>query len=121
MAATGVGSLTFIDGLMDEWVNLGILKKKLKKSASGLKTPAVYKFQQDNDPKHTTEVVKQWLLDKIHHQLKTPQQLPNLNPIEHFWSILKFRIRKHHITSKKQFKAVLQEKWLKITQRPLKS
>jgi hypothetical protein len=86
----------------------------LKKSANGLKTPAVYKFQQDNDPKHTTEFVKQWLLDKIPHQFKTPTQLPDLNSIEHLWSILKFHIRNHHITSKKQLKAVLQEEWLKI-------
>jgi transposase len=86
----------------------------LKKSASGLKMPAVYKFQKDHDPKHTAEVVKQWLLDKIPHQLKTPPQLPDINLIEHLWSILKFHIRKHYITSKEQLKAMLQEEWLKI-------
>jgi hypothetical protein len=49
-----------------------------------LKIPAVYKFQQENNPKNTTEVVKQWLLSKIPQQLKTPPQAPaELNPIEH--------------------------------------
>jgi transposase len=114
MAAKGVGNLAFIDGIMDRWVYLDILKKNLKKSARKLKMPAVYRFQQDNDPKHTAGVVKQWLLDKIPQQLKTPPQSPDLNPIEHLWSILKSHISKHHITSKDQLKAVLQEEWLKI-------
>ena len=40
-------------------------------------------FQHDNDPKHTTEAMKEWLTIQPFNIPKWPAQSPNLNPIEH--------------------------------------
>ncbi|GFT66265.1 transposable element Tcb2 transposase [Trichonephila clavipes] len=69
---------------------------------------------QDNDPKHTAFVVKEWLLYHCRNQLNTPPQFPDLNVIENLWPHLERAVQKHQITSKEQLKSVLQEEWLNI-------
>ncbi|GFX84835.1 transposable element Tc1 transposase [Trichonephila clavipes] len=68
---------------------------------------------QDNDPKHTAFVVKEWLLYHCQNQLNTPPQSPDLNVIENLWSHLE-RAVQNQITNKEQLKSVLQEEWLNI-------
>lgn len=114
MAASGVGELEFIEGNMDKIKYLDILKNNLKKSAESLGLGNSYYFQQDNDPKHTAYIVRQWLIFNVPHLLKTAPQSPDLNPIEHLWEELEKRIRKVNITSKAQLQRVISEEWKKI-------
>lgn len=114
MASSGVGELVFIDGIMDKMIYLDILKNNLKTSAQRLNLGANWRFQQDNDPKHTAHVVKQWILYNTPHTLSTPPQSPDMNPIEHLWAELENRIRRHHISSKPELKRILSEEWAKI-------
>lgn len=107
MAASGVGNLYFIENVMDRWVYLDILKGQLKDSVGKLSLGNDFIFQQDNDPKHTSLIVKEWLLYNVPKQLHSPPQSPDLNPIEHLWEELERRIRKHSITSKASLKARL--------------
>ncbi|EIE86061.1 hypothetical protein RO3G_10772 [Rhizopus delemar RA 99-880] len=39
-------------------------------------------FQHDNDPKHTTKLVKEYLKEQSYNILEWPAQSPDLNPIE---------------------------------------
>ncbi|GFW54917.1 transposable element Tcb2 transposase [Trichonephila clavipes] len=114
MAASGVGKLVFIDGIMHKMVYLTILQNNLKESADKLGLGSNFIFQQDNDPKHTAFVVKEWLLYHCRYQLNTPPQSPDLNVIENVWSHLERAVQKHQITSKEQLKSVFQEEWLNI-------
>ncbi|GFX77402.1 transposable element Tcb2 transposase [Trichonephila clavipes] len=95
------------------------------KSASKLGLDGSFTFQQDNDPKHTARVFREWLLYNVRKQVKNPPQSPDLNPIEHLWDYLDRQIRKQEIKTKNDLKKALFEEWQKtlspITQNLLKS
>ncbi|GFX19529.1 transposable element Tcb2 transposase [Trichonephila clavipes] len=114
MAVLGVGKLVFIDGIMHKMAFLNILQNNLKESADKLGLGSNFIFQQDNDPKHTAFVVKEWLLYHCRNQLNTPPQFPDLNVIQNLWPHLERAVQKHQITSKEQLKSVLQEEWPNI-------
>ncbi|GFV99135.1 transposable element Tcb1 transposase [Trichonephila clavipes] len=50
MASSGFRNLHFTDGIMNKYVNLDILKRNLKQSASKLGISGYFKLYQDNDP-----------------------------------------------------------------------
>jgi len=90
-------------------MDIEILKEKFHVSTQNLVISDNYSFQHDNDPKHTAYNTKQWLLFNVPKQLHTPSQSPDLNSIEHLWSILKV-IKKRHISNREDLKTALQEK-----------
>ena len=55
-----------------------------------------YRFQQDNDPKHTSELAQNYFQTNQINWWKTPAESPNLNPIENVWATLKYFLRYQH-------------------------
>lgn len=51
-------------------------------------------FQQDNDPKHSSKLVKKWFEENQVSVMTWPAQSPDLNPIENLWSKVKKAIPK---------------------------
>ena len=49
---------------------------------------------QDNDPKHTSGHVQQWMVDNGINWWKTPAESPDMNPIENLWHEMKEYIRR---------------------------
>ncbi|GBO30683.1 hypothetical protein AVEN_211102-1 [Araneus ventricosus] len=100
MASSGVRNLDFIDGTMNKYVYLDILKRNLKQSASNLEISRHFKLYQDNDPKHTADICKLWVLYHCPAVIKTLAQSPDLNPIEHVWDYLQQKNNEHNISYK---------------------
>ena len=55
-----------------------------------------HRFQQDNDPKHTSRFTKEFFTKKRINWFKTPAESPDLNPIENVWGSMKQFLRKEH-------------------------
>ena len=62
MSSSGVRNLHFIDEIMDKVIYKDILMQNLKQSAQKMGFQGSYTFQHDNDPKHTAQFVKTWLI-----------------------------------------------------------
>lgn len=62
MSSNGVGNLTFIEETMNKHVYLKVLQENLLQSARKLQIEDDFRFYQDNDPKHKSEIVQTWLI-----------------------------------------------------------
>jgi len=116
MAASGVGNFEFIDGIMDKYVYQGLLERNLKESVQKLHLGRRFIFQEDNDPKHTSKLVQDYLKSQRITRMDWPPQSPDLNPIEHLWEILDREIRNSSISSKQALREMISECWSTLTE-----
>ena len=116
MSSKGVGRLVVIKGIMDKYSYKTILTENLRPSAveMGIKDDLI--FQQDNDPKHKSDIVEEFFEKKdTDDVLDWPSQSPDLNPVEYLWDHLKSEVRKFNLTSKKNLEAKVMEIWKNIS------
>lgn len=118
MAISGVGKMCQVEGRMDAKQYISMLDQNLLPSAvdHGL-DGTDFVFQQDNDPKHTSRLAKQWFSDNSIDVLRWPAQSPHLNPIEHLWNHLKCKLNAYETdpTSIHQLWVRIQKEWDSIT------
>ncbi|KAF7685438.1 Transposable element Tcb2 transposase [Cucumispora dikerogammari] len=88
----GVGNFKVIDGIMDKYGYVDILRSNLEASAEKFDLVA-YKFQQDNDSKHTSGYAREYMLRNNIDVLVWPPQSLDLNPIENLWAYIKQKLR----------------------------
>ena len=71
-----------------------ILKRKMAPYLQSIKgkTGCQLIFQHDNDPKHRSKVVSNYLFNKRLMVLDWPSQSPDINPIENAWRQVKVAI-----------------------------
>ena len=92
ISCRGATSVVVFKGIMNSTRYCKILEAALLPFLS--KTfPNGYRFQQDNDPKHTSNFTKQFLFDNSINWWKTPAESPDLNPIENILGSLKYYLR----------------------------
>lgn len=116
MSAKGVGQFVICDTQMNRDKYLKILQENVIASASRLDLlSSGYVFQQDNDCKYRTGVVRDWLIYKVGKVLYTPSQSSDLNPMEQIWGHLDFMVQQSAVQSEKQLRTLLENEWHQIT------
>ncbi len=106
-SAFGAGNLVRVEGIIKTEDYEKILKDNLKQSA----TKHGLGFQHDNDPKHTSLLVKNYLQMSKVNILDWPTQSPDLNPIENLWGSLKTRVHARRPTNLEELERFAKEEW----------
>lgn len=113
----GVGNICRIYGHMNGDLYRQILKEDLLGTIAwhGMNKENII-FQQDNDPKHTAHLTKQWFEDNGVKVLDWPAQSPDLNPIEHLWNEMDRRLRRlgTPVRTQDQLWDAIQKIWVEL-------
>lgn len=94
----------------------------LLQDALALDKRETYIFQQDGASAHMSKSMCAWLLKKLPKKInftekqEWPARSPDLNIIEHLWSILQDRVVLEQPQTQEELCEVLQEEWWSIPQ-----
>lgn len=75
-----------------------------------------WRLQQDNDPKHTSRVAKEFIAESEVHVIDWPSNSPDLNPIENMWQVMKNNVEKRMPKDIAELTRFLAEEWEAIPQ-----
>ncbi len=114
MSSAGVGPLCFLKSTVNAAIYQDILEHFMLPSADKLYGDADFIFQQDLAPAHTAKGTKSWFNDHGLTVLDWPANLPDLNPIENLWGIVKRKMRDTRPNNADDLKAAIKETWASI-------
>jgi len=80
-----------------------------------------WRLQQDNDPKHTSRVAKNFLQENVPAVMDWPSNSPDLNPIENLWGIVKRNVEMRRPDNIDQLEQFMKDEWKKIPQDIIKN
>lgn len=106
----GVGPIVLIEGTMTADSYIEIMKETMLPYAEEC-MPVRWRFQQDNDPKHTAKKTKIWFNENRVDVIDWPAQSPDLNPIENLWAIVKKEVAKTKPRNKAELWSHVKSAW----------
>jgi transposase InsO family protein len=111
-SANGMGELEVFTETLDAAFMKRILSAKLLLSAQRLFGERSWWFLQDNDPKHSSRQVQQFLFANAVQCMDFPPYSPDLNPIENVWSDLKRRVEKRNARNIEELVEHVRQEWM---------
>ena len=72
-------------------------------------------FQEDNDPKHTSKVAKDFMQNEDITRMDWPACSPDLNPIENLWAWIKMQLNLRSPRTLGELEKTLYEVWEKVS------
>ncbi len=117
ISSHGVGRLHRVTGNLTARQFVEILDQSLLgslKDASLSKQDII--FQQDNDPKHTSRLAREWFSENQIKLLPWAPSSPDMNPIEHVWNFLDRKVRSRPLLPRnaEELWLALEEEWYKL-------
>ena len=103
----GVGAFHQIKEILTKERYREILIRQLRPSARQLRGDN-FIFQNDNDPKHTAHIVKNYLINQQIEMLEWPPQSLDLNRIETFWAELNRKLNKRYLPKRRRIISVFE-------------
>lgn len=108
----GKSSLFCFSEIMDAKFYVDILRKhvpEIEQLVGG-----EWRFQQDNDPKHTSRLAKAFLEETMPEVLDWPSNSPDINPIENLWCIVKNNVEKRMPKDSDELRRYMIDEWRDI-------
>jgi hypothetical protein len=108
----GPSKITMFDGIMEkEFFTNSILRGNLLPFIKE-RFPDSHRFQQDNDPKHRSNMAKQFMEENdINWWTVWPSESPNINPVEVVWNQMKRNIARSEPKTKNELLQCIQKFW----------
>ena len=100
--------------IMDRFYYQDILEQNLQPSINHFKLGRWCIFMHDNDLKHTSGLIKDWLKRKRIQTLPWPPHSQNFNTIENLWDKVERRVKKHQPKNITQPELLLIQEWNQI-------
>ncbi|CAK9814356.1 Transposable element Tc1 transposase [Anthophora quadrimaculata] len=108
------GDLIKINGILRKEGYLNILRENAIPSGHRV-IGNNFTFMHDNDPKHTSAICRNYLLQLQENSqvkiMESPPQSPDLNPIEKLWDQIDRQVRKRCPKSEKHLWEILESEW----------
>jgi hypothetical protein len=96
-----------------------ILEKEALPSGKALNPGEKWVFQQDNDPKHSSKLCKNYLQTESTTQnfdvMIWPPQSPDLSPIELLWDEVDRQVQAKRPTNKTDLEALIKQVWSEMS------
>ncbi len=115
MSSAGDGPLCFLRSKVNIAVYQEVLEHFMLPAADQLYGDADFIFQQDLAPAHSAKATSTWFKDHGIPVLNWPANLPDLNPKENLWGIVKRKMRYARPSNAEELKATIRATWALIT------
>ena len=115
----GVGEIYPINGRFTGRSYLYILKNIMMPSVRALNPHGPIYILHDNSPIHKSNIVQEWFRSQSEiNVINWPSLSPDLNPIEHLWSLIVSKWNPIKIKNKQQLLKHVEEQWEKLRGNP---
>jgi transposase len=111
IAGNGRGGIDEFTENLDKTLLKKILQRNRQPILNIFPEYVMWYFLWDNDKKHTSDVVRQWLHNNGITQVDYPPYSPDINIIENVWNNVKARVELRNAKNENELKKIWEDEW----------